>query len=239
MVHVWTRHRVLFHVWDLRTRSQSSLVLICPNSKGLCVAEVADGEALLAEGETCFPEQPGTWAHHSLFLRSFPHLGTRISKLFTRPLADRVCFTPFVLPLCSRHLRSPLYWVIEPQPLSVRDLQSTLSRQAGRPAPLRTQAPPLSSAFSVPGPTQLMGRPFCDERRWVNTASALGDWLGLNRGCVQAFRAPRPTGFNHCSNWFGTLKPDCLLKACVDSIPASKAGGLPATQSLFWLSSPQ
>ena len=80
MVHAWTRHRVLFHVWDLRTRSQSSLVLICPNSKGLCVAEVADGEALLAEGETCFPEQPGTWAHHSLFLRSFPHLGTRISK---------------------------------------------------------------------------------------------------------------------------------------------------------------
>ena len=199
---------------------------------------MADGEALLAEGETCFPEQPGT-EHTTLFFSGpFPTLERESQKLFIRPLADRVCFMPFVLPLCSRHLRSPLYWVIEPQP----SLWGTcsprfLSRQGGQHPCGRRRRPSPQLSRSPPHPAT--GRPFCDERRWVNTASALGDWLGLNRGCVQAFRAPRPTGFNHCSNWFGTLKPDCLLKACVDSIPASKAGGLPATQSLFWLSSPQ
>ena len=146
---------------------------------------------------------------------------------------------PFVFALRSLHLRSPLYLGYRtPSPLCEGPAVQAFS--AGRAASARrTQAPPLSSAFSVPRPTPLKGRPFCNERRWVNTASARGDWLGLNRGCVQAFRAPRPTGFNHCSNWFRTLKPDCLLRACVDSIPASKAGGLPAAQSLFWLSSPQ
>lgn len=71
-----------------------------------------------------------------------------------------------------------------------------------------------------------MRQPFCNERRLVNKALAPGDWLRLNRGCVQAFRAPRPTSFNRCTNWFRTLKPNCLFSAFIDSVPASKAGGL-------------
>lgn len=165
MVHAWTQHRVLFHLRDLRTHSQSSLVLICPNSKGLCVVEVADGEALLAEGETCFPEQPEP-EHTTLFFSGPSPPWNENLKSYLQGLSLTGC----VLCLLSFHcvlFTSGLHFigVIEPQPLSVRDLQSTLSLQAGRPAALRMQAPPLSSAFSVPRPTQLMGRPFCNERR--------------------------------------------------------------------------
>ena len=152
MVHAWTRHRVLFHVWDLRTHSQSSLVLICPNSQGLCGAEVADGEALLAKGETCFPKRPGTWAH-ALFLSSpFPTLEENL-KSYLQGLSLTGC----VLCLLSLHcvlFTSGLHfiWVIEPQALSVRDLQSRLSQQAGQPAPggLRHRPSPQLSQSPAP-----------------------------------------------------------------------------------------
>lgn len=139
----------------------------------------------------------------------------------------------FPLPLCSLHLAS----VHQDGGLPSPSLWGVVSQHTWRYNPglclsLLWAAPPSSA----PAPT---GRPFCNKRRWVNKAFAPGDWLRFNRGCVPAFSALRPTSFNHCTNWFRTLKHNCLFNAFIDSIPASQAGGLAATQSLFWLGSPQ
>ena len=110
--------------------------------------------------------------HTTLFFSSpFPTLEENLKSYW-----QGLSLTGCVLCLLSFHcvlFPSGLHFigVIEPQPLSVRDGQPTLSQQAGKPAP-RDAGAPLSSAFSVPRPTQLKGRPFCNERRWVNTAPA-------------------------------------------------------------------
>lgn len=192
------------------------------------------------EPRSCFLEWSRTPENHPLSSQVlFPPWSKNLKSYFARQF-----LTGNVLCLFSFHFVLFTWgfcftWVIGPStPLCEEYATNTFScRQKSQHTCGCRHCP-----HRLPHPAQLMtlmGWPFCNERGWANKALAPGDWLRLNRGCVQAFSAPRPTSFNHCTNWFRTLKPNCLFSAFIDSTPASKAGGLsqPLSHCSDWFSS--